>query len=376
MPGQILDRLSRSARLGGAALVIILCLLLACFGALWSWPQEGFPLDWGSFVASGRAAAAGLDPYSVYPLTLRAYDVWEGIVEMPNLNPPISVLAFRAVAAADPAISHRVWYIVSLATYACALALLLCGQPRGVVIWRSAWALSLAALWHTLQLGQIYAPLLLAAAGAWVLLRKGRHLQAGILIGLLVAIKPNFALWPLLLLLGGHGLSAGAAAASAALVSLLPVLTRGPRIYAQWLAASGSFRSFVLPGNSSLLAVASRLGVPWLGILLTAVLVVGTATLVWRRRPSALVTSSLGVVVSLLASPICWLGYTMLLLPALLARRWTLPLQTAAIILTIPFALVVQWFQPSRLHFAVFGSIYVPALLLVLLESCREALRR
>ncbi|MCL6430781.1 MAG: DUF2029 domain-containing protein, partial [Anaerolineae bacterium] len=227
-----------------------------------------------------------------------------------------------------------------------------------------------------LQLGQIYVPLLLAAAGAWELLRRDRHLEAGILIGLLVAIKPNFALWPLLLLLGGYGLVGGTAVASAALVSLLPVLIHGPRIYVQWLAASGSFRSFVLPGNSSLLAVASRLGVPWLGILLTAALVVGTATLVWRRRPSALVASSLGIVVSLLASPICWLGYTMLLLPTLVARKWTLALRAAAIILTIPFALVVQWFQPSRLHFAVFGSIYAPALLLILLESCREALRQ
>ena len=363
-------------RLVAAALVISLCLLLAAFSACWSWPQKGFPLDWGSFVASGRAAAARLDPYDVYPLTFRAYDAWEGVVELPNLNPPISVLAFRVLAAADPTASHRVWYVVSFLMYGCAAALLLWGQPREVVIWRSTWALSLAALWHTLQLGQIYVPLLLAAAGAWVLLRGGRPWQAGILIGLVVAIKPNLAFWPLLLLLGGYGLVGGSAVASAIVVSLLPVFAYGPRIYTRWLAACASFDSVVLPGNGSLLALASRLGAPWLGNLLTAVLVVGTATLVWRRRPPALVTSGLGIVVSLLASPICWLGYTMLLLPTLMARKWTLSLRAAAFILTIPFPLVVQQFQLSRPRFVVFGSIYGVALLLALLEFCREALRQ
>src|ERR687890_2318705 len=79
--------------------------------------------DFGSFVASGRAAAEGLNPYGVYPLTLRmelpGFESWN-----PNLNPPISALLFQAFDVADPYVTYQVWRWISVAVYAASLLLL------------------------------------------------------------------------------------------------------------------------------------------------------------------------------------------------------------------------------------------------------------
>ena len=64
--------------------------------------------DFGSFVASGRAAREGLNPYGVYPLTLRVelpgFEAWN-----PNLNPPISALLFQLFDLADPEVTFEIW---------------------------------------------------------------------------------------------------------------------------------------------------------------------------------------------------------------------------------------------------------------------------
>src|SRR5215203_7294758 len=73
--------------------------------------------DFGSFVASGRAAREGLNPYGVYPLTLRVelpgFESWN-----PNLNPPISALLFQLFDLADPQVAFRIWWVVSVLFYA------------------------------------------------------------------------------------------------------------------------------------------------------------------------------------------------------------------------------------------------------------------
>src|SRR5918998_1086753 len=79
--------------------------------------------DFGSFVASGRAAAQGLNPYGIYPLTLRVelpgFEAWN-----PNLNPPISALLFQLFDRAEPQTSFRVWRWISVAFYIATLLML------------------------------------------------------------------------------------------------------------------------------------------------------------------------------------------------------------------------------------------------------------
>src|SRR3712207_9139947 len=111
--------------------------------------------DFGSFVASGRAASEGLNPYGIYPLTLRVelpgFESWN-----PNLNPPISALLFQAFDVADPYLVYRVWRWISVAFYAATILLLIrrFGHLQATVV--ALWAFALAGFWDTLFLGQIY----------------------------------------------------------------------------------------------------------------------------------------------------------------------------------------------------------------------------
>jgi hypothetical protein len=69
--------------------------------------------------------------------------------------------------------------------------------------------------------------------------------------------------------------------------------------------------------------------------------------------------SALGIIASLLASPISWTGYTILLVPIFFSlKKWTIPALTSAAILSIPFQLVLQFFQTSFLNFVLFGWFY------------------
>ena len=69
--------------------------------------------------------------------------------------------------------------------------------------------------------------------------------------------------------------------------------------------------------------------------------------------------SALGIIASLLASPISWTGYTILLLPIFFSlKKWTVPAMVSAAILTVPFQLVLQFFQTSFVSFVIFGWFY------------------
>ncbi len=338
----------------------------------WSFPR-GALNDLGSFVASGRAALAGQDPYGVYEGTVLG--VFSGTsYACPNLNPPVSVLACEGLARLEPHWLANAWYVVSGILYLITLLLLMrVYRPQSFL--RPIWAFSLVGLWTTLAIGQIYMPFVLATAGAWLLLKRGRPIAAGILIGIVTAIKPNFALWPILLLAAGHWASALAAGASAGALSLLPLLVYGPHIYEQWLAASAGSEVLVrLPGNASLAGVGARLGLPWLGTALAAGLVLALALWAWRRRFDALTASGLALVASLLASPIAWIAYTLFLLPVILARpRWHPALLAGAALLMVPMVPFWSLCETSTAWLILVGSLYAWALLLILSALVREA---
>ena len=185
--------------------------------------------DFGSFVASGRAAVDRDNPYGIHTLTfhvvLPGVDLWN-----PNLNPPASLPLFALLTLLEPARGFRVWWSLSLCCYAFVVLLLV--RTSSGLRWQTAlWAFALAGLWDTLSLGQIYLPLVLVAVVAWVFIEQGRRSLAGALIGIVVAMKPNFAVWPVLLLLAGHRTIALWAIGSAALLSLAPAAWLGTDPY-------------------------------------------------------------------------------------------------------------------------------------------------
>jgi len=297
--------------------------------------SDGGGVDFSIFLQSGRALARGANPYAAFTGPLWRATPW--IVE-PNLNPPVSLVLLRPLASLAPLAAFHawhVWQIISLLCYLAALLLLVRAYPRPSLPLIVAWAVSLFGLWQTLFAGNLYLPLVLVCTGAWLLLARGHPRAACVLIGVAAAFKPQLLVWLVLLALAG---TIGPSLLGAAVVVglwALPVLVFGPAVYAQWLAT--------LPGpflasteNGSLIGVLAHHGMARLGIPFTAAVLGGLAFIVRRRRPDLLTVSGLGLVAALLASPITWAGYVLLLLPLFFAWRWDWTLRMAAGLLLLP----------------------------------------
>ncbi|MGN7292558.1 glycosyltransferase family 87 protein [Rhizobium sp. SAFR-030] len=356
------------------SLQLVAALLLALF-SVWAIkvelprviPDHGL-WDFGAFVASGRAAASGLDPYGIYP-PLTPHVVFPGFESWnPNLNPPISALLFQAFDAADPAVSFRIWRWISIGCYAAAVLLLLHRYARGLqAVLLGIWAAGLAGFWDTLYLGQIYTPLVLFAVIAWLQLERGNGVLAGIMIGLLVSMKPNFLVWPVLLFLSGYRLPSLVTVATAAVIALIPLAVFGPQIYLDWLrlVASDGDRAVFLT-NASFSGLAARAGLPVLGSVAGGLLLLGLAIWAFRRRPTIIEVGSFGLLAALLASPLGWIQYTLFLLPILLHYRSQPWAFVAALLLTIPVPFVLSQFGASTVAQLTTGSVHGWALVLML----------
>ena len=331
--------------------------------------------DFGSFVASARAGTEGRNPYGIHPLTfhvvLPGFDVWN-----PNLNPPVSVLLFRVFEAASPADAFRWWWTVSFVSYLLAVALLVHrnGGEHGWLL--AMWALAAAGFWDTLALGQIYLPLVLTAVAAWLLLERGHAIAAGVLIGFIVALKPNFAAWPAVLLLAGHVRAPLAALACAAALSAVPLVTHGAAIYGQWadvILADESRTAFLT--NASIQGFAARLGVPIVGMLAAAAILTTVAVWSFRGKPAPLDASALGIVAGIAASPIAWVHYTLFLLPVFFGWHGRAALLPAAMLLVVPVALVLRYLDAPLWQQVTIGSVYNWAVVVCLIVVGHRVMR-
>jgi hypothetical protein len=311
--------------------------------------------DYGSFWESGRAANEGLDPYAVYPDTFRSRAT--GHVH-PNLNPPASLLLFAPLARLDPHVAMTVLWWGGLLVYAGIVILTLRRNPRPNGLLIGAWARALPALWDGLRLGQVYVLLFAGVALVWYLLEEERPLLAAVAIGCLAALKPNLLLWPALLFLAGHRRVSITAALSFAAVSALPVLFFGPEVYVQWLEllrADVAGRSGYF-ANATVTAIGVRAGSHILGAALAAL-----------------------VVICILASPVAWMHYLLLLLPALLRRRWNAGIVAGAAVMVIPMVATFWVFRTLPLSYpelapaikATIGSAYSWGALLLVVSMAR-----
>jgi hypothetical protein len=352
-----------------AAILVYNPLSLSLFGG----SADAVPLaDFGSFYASGQAAERGLDPYDVYPLTLDAGLGREGGAAV-NLNAPISLPLFQALTLLDPVSARRGWFVVTLVAFGATLVLLMWAYPsfRGPLV--VAWGLLLTGFVETLLLGQVYALLALVSTAAWLLLRRQRWVAAGGLIGFVVAFKPNFLVWPVLLFVAGHRRAGVAAVVAAVAFALVPVLVYGPVVYAQWLAALRLEAANAAVANASLLGWLTREGAPTVaGIVAGGALLVGLAVWAWRCRPSVTATSGAALAGLLLASPLAWVGYTLFLLPIVARSRLTPLLVIACGLLCIPRLVLEGWADGSALVRVTVGAAYSVAWLILLVLALRS----
>lgn len=349
-------------RQANAWLRILIVIGILLNGA-WVAANVGKLRDYGSFIAAGKALALGDDPYGSYEDTFRAR--YDGVsFDSPNLNPPVSVYPFRALASFDPYAGKAVVNTVSVLLFAGVIAALMRAYPEKRTPMVALWCLSLAGFWHAIELGQIYIPLLAAVTAAW-LLQDRRPLLAGILIGLAVAMKPNFVVWPLLLLLGGDRRTSIGALTTAAGISAIPLVLAGPEIYRQWLDASRAFPGLELPGNSAIVAIFARAGLEEAGLAVSAAVVLALAGWAWKFRPSKHELSAAGILGTLLLGPISWAGYSLFALPILFSRPWGGWERAVAVSLAFPFWAVLLLMPINSLTHFLVGPVYGWGLLIL-----------
>ncbi len=280
-------------------------------------------IDMEIFRDSATALMAGTSPYAL----------------IPNNNAPGSLPFFHAMTAFAPSLWEPTqWFLLSLAAYLVALLILTRIFPSMATPLRLAWALAVYPVWEAVGYGQLYTLLLLAVAVAWWATSRKRLIIIALAAGLLIAFKPNFILWPLLLIVAGHRRQGAAILVGAAFWAALPLLLYGPGVYLDWLAMIRGRVGWELTGahNSSLQSIAYRAGIAWLGIPLSVAGIAGMTAWGWKARPEPVRAASVGILGSILASPVAMPGYLTLLIPAMLCRPWSRPLRVAAALLLIP----------------------------------------
>jgi hypothetical protein len=337
--------------------------------------------DYGSLYGSASRANLHLNPYLDHPLVFHIEGVdrhgfgtpLQGTrVKAINLNPPVVLYPFRLLARLNPDTSYILWSIISVGLFLASIRIVLQMYPAETLRIRILWILAMGAVWYTFHLGQIYMILLFCASLAWMAMRKHNWLVAGISIGVICAIKPNLLVWPGLLIAGKSKKIGLTAFATTGLLSAIPLLLQGPIIYREWLAACRGFNGYELPGNASLLAMFSRAGFPQAGFALTVLLLAAVTVWVFITKPEPLYASEIGILASLIAGPISWLGYTILLIPVLYGKSMSSLTRIACVLLCIPVWVAMANADTSRLTYILLWAPNIYAIGLLAYNAIRS----
>jgi alpha-1,2-mannosyltransferase/arabinofuranan 3-O-arabinosyltransferase len=273
---------------------------------------------------------------SAYAL-LSGESVYDTGARLANLNPPLWVLLTAPLALLEPLDAYRLFTLLMLAVFVGTLSWM-AGESRlgsGAAVVISVALVLSSPLMSTLGLGQMYPVLAFGLVGAWAADRRGMDGISGVFLGLVAAFKPTLALvllWPLFRRRWG---TLGAAVLSGAGATLLGFVAAGPRVtfeYARTLLGE-SVNGYW--DNASLHSTAIRfftendyaenlVQLPWM-VVVAQVLALGLAVLTAYLVRGGTEWGLWAVVAaSLLASPVAWNNYLVLLAPAvvlLFARR-------------------------------------------------------
>ena len=263
---------------------------------------------------------------------LHGSDIYDAGAVLHNLNPPVLAVLFAPFGLLDPVVGYRILVgITALIAVGCVFAT---ARELGIGRWWGGMALlallASSPLHGTVLLGQIYGLLLLGVTAGWIAERRGYPRLAAVLYGLTVAVKPSLA--PLLLLPAVQRrwpeFRAGLLGATAS--TLVGLAAAGVASGPHWLRMVLAEPVATIPDNASLPGLAIRFGLPSVvGTVVGGLLVVGT--LWWFRTrtrrfgvDAARGTDPAGtapwavLATGLLAAPISWHNYLILLWPGLL----------------------------------------------------------
>jgi alpha-1,2-mannosyltransferase/arabinofuranan 3-O-arabinosyltransferase len=334
--------------------------------------------DFDSFWRSARAM-------------LRGQDIYDTGVALVNLNPPVWTVLISPLGLLGPLTAYRVFVLFSLI-----LAI-------GYLVWtveelrlRPGWTavgvvmlLLSSPLLSTLALGQVYPVLALGLVASWAADRRGRLEISGAALGLVVALKPSLLpvlLWPLV---RRRWRAVVAAVAAGVLATLIGVLVLGPGTTLDYVGVLRDRSVSPYWDNASLPAAAARLftensyaqnvaTLPWM-VTLGYALGIGTILLsALRVRHGPEVGLWVLVAASLLASPIAWHNYLVLLGPGVLvlfARGMAAPAFLLLALQAIPAQWPLIWNQKGTVVASLALTLYMFVLIahwLALLAATRE----
>jgi alpha-1,2-mannosyltransferase len=318
-------------------------------------------------------------------------DVYDTGARLTNLNPPFWILLISPFGLLEPLVAYRVFVLTTLVMtvgYLAWMADELRLRPVWAVVGTVMLLLS-SPLLATLALGQIYPVLAFGLVAAWVADRRDKPLISGGTLGVVVALKPSLApilLWPLVRRQWG---AFGAALVSGAAATLVGVVVVGPGATLDWLRLLSDSSPSPFWDNASLPSAAARLftenpfaeniaTLPWtvpvayaLGILVIVV------TAVRARRGAEAGLWAL-VAASLLAAPIAWHNYLVLLGPGvllLLARGWLAPAFLLLALQSIPAQWPLLWKESDTVAATLALTLYLYILIahwLALLSAANE----
>jgi len=292
----------------------------------------------GTYWESGHAAIYGLNPYTAYPETGRVdYSPYGGSAATPdvNLNPPVLLPYFQLLAHLTILRFIVLQIFISALWFAAGTLLLGPGLQGRQAICLLASVPVIAAI----SSGQIYGLLFLISALAWQFHKKGWVVWCAVCIGLLVAIKPTFLLWPMILFFAGHRRLALLSVTAATLFSASPLLIYGPGVYRDWLAALAYDPHWLDHKNVALMPFFTRLGHTATGITAAAVVAAALLGYAWKDRPNFDTASGIGITAGILCAPLGWYAYVLILAPFFVARRWNWFDTLAASIFFVPLPL-------------------------------------
>lgn len=291
--------------------------LLAGLGLLWISVRYAYTfqtfIDFASFYRSGLAWRVGTPLYQFTP------------PQFPNLNPPSLIpLVFAPLSRLSLPAALTLWLLAGAGA--------LVWSVRRVAIELRADAGAIAAMVIALLTlvpalvvwmeGQVTWLLLPFVVVAWAHGRAGRHVAAGLWLAPLIAIKPPFALFALLLP-WQTWLVAGSCSAG---LTLAGIGAMGLPVWREWVAFSGVITWLSEPSNASVWGLAIRitgarslLALPrWVLASLSLCLSAGAIPIVRARVDRRW---ALAFVWLTLAAPLGWIYYLPLALGPLAALR-------------------------------------------------------
>ncbi|MDX5894975.1 glycosyltransferase family 87 protein [Rubrobacter radiotolerans] len=343
---------------------------------------------YGEFLGSmlERLSSDSMDVHSDFDTFWRsadAYrygrDLYDTGARLDNLNPPLWTVIISPLAFLDTLVAYRVFVQVTVAIVVGYLVWMVryLEIPGGWASLSTAAALLSAPILGTLALGQIYAFLALGLVAAWILERRRMSVASGLVLGFTIAIKPSLlplVLWPLVRGRWRHFLATLAGGAGA---TLFAAVVAGFGTTLAWLRLLTDSPLNTYWDNASLPAATARLftenqfatnlaELPWTVNVAYGLGLAAIALTAWlARRDESGVGFWALVAASLLAAPIAWHNYLMLLVPGVLVliscRRYALAFFLLAL-QVLPPQWPLLWQDGTRLD-AIMLTMYCPILL-------------